>query len=311
MKIPVKDKQEKIAELRERAWEIHGRNVTFYLPGMFRIDKQRGRYPGLSITGRVCRLQCAHCKGRLLRQMVDCSSPDVLLRKCLELDALGYPGCLITGGSSRSGELPWREFLPTLRKIVERTSLQISVHSGLADEEIVRELAETGVARVMLDVVGSDDTLANIHNLTCGIGRIENTLRLLSEHSIHYVPHIVVGIDHGRIIGEYNALQMVRRYNPPQVNLVVFMPLPGTPLAKCKPPKLEEVWDVFITAREMFMDIPLSLGCGRPRGAYSIALEKMALDLGFNKIALWNDESLEYAKELGLDVKFKMTCCSL
>lgn len=311
MEITVKARQKKVAELRQRAWEIHGRRVTFYLPGMFRIGNQRGMYPGLSITGRVCRLQCAHCKGRLLQQMIDCSSPDVLLKKCIELEERGYPGCLITGGSSPTGEIPWYEFLPALREIVKRTSLQISVHTGIADENKVVELAETGVARIMLDVVGSDETLAEIHNLNCGIGRIENTLRLLSERSIYYVPHIVIGINYGKIIGEYNALQMIRRYNPPQVNLVVFMPLPGTPLAKCEPPELNEVQNVLITAREMFMDIPLSLGCGRPRGAYSIALEKMALELGLNKIALWNDDSLEYAKSLGLKIKFKMTCCSL
>ena len=297
--------------LREQSWKVHGRKVTFYLPGMFRIDDQRGKYPGLSITGNVCQLLCAHCKGRLIQQMIDCSDPQYLLQKCLELDAQGFPGCLITGGSSPTGEIPWRAFLEVLREITERTSLKISVHAGLLDEEIARGLAESGVARFMLDVVGSEKTLRDIHNLTCGIERIEQTLGLLSKYRLYFVPHVVVGIDHGNIIGEYDALRMIKRYNPSQVNIVVLMPLPGTPLAKCKPPALDDVRDIMIVAREMFMDIPVSLGCGRPRGEYSIGLERIALDIGINKIALWNDESLIYARELNLEIIFQETCCSL
>ena len=88
----------RMKELQQKSWNIHGKIITFYIPGMFRIDNQRGTYPGLSITGKTCELLCSHCKGRLLQNMKDCSNPDTLLKTCLSLDEQGYPGCLITGG---------------------------------------------------------------------------------------------------------------------------------------------------------------------------------------------------------------------
>ena len=243
--------------------------------------------------------------------MIDCSSPEALLNKCIELERLGFSGCLITGGSTPAGIIPWHRFFPVLREIKQRTSLQISVHSGLMNEETAKRFHETGVDRVLIDVVGSDETLETVHNLGCGISSIENTLRHLSHYRIPFVPHIVIGIHKGKILGEKRALEMIRKCNPSQLNLVVFMPLPETPLAKCPPPALKEVADIMSTARDMFIDITIALGCGRPRGSYSIELERLALEMGFNKIALWNDETLAYAQELGIEYNFKETCCCL
>jgi len=297
--------------VRLRSWSLHGRKITFYLPGMFRIDQRRGAYPGLSITGKRCYLQCAHCRGRLLRRMIDCSTPEQLLKKAFELDKQGFPGCLITGGSTPQGEIPWKPFFPVLKMITSQTSLKVSVHSGLVDEETAEGLGNSNVYRVLIDVVGSAETLSRVHNLDCGLERIEQTLDLLTRKGLNVVPHIVIGIDHGRIIGEYNALRMIKKYEPTQISLVVFMPLPGTPLGKCAPPALKDVAAVILHARDLFMDIPISLGCSRPRGMYSVALERIALDMGLNKMALWNDETLDYAKSLGLDIEFKYTCCAL
>ena len=61
-------------ELYEAAWLTaranHGHEFTFYLPGMIRYGKDRGRYPAVSITGNRCELQCEHCKGKLLEPML-------------------------------------------------------------------------------------------------------------------------------------------------------------------------------------------------------------------------------------------------
>lgn len=42
------------------SWQNFGRRITFYLPGMFRVDGMTGKYPALSITGSRCALQCGH-----------------------------------------------------------------------------------------------------------------------------------------------------------------------------------------------------------------------------------------------------------
>ncbi len=300
-----------LTELQEQAWRIHCRQVTFYLPGMFTINGKRGKYPALSITGKHCDLLCGHCYGKLLQQMIDCSTPERLLHKCLQLSEQGYPGCLITGGCSKDGKLPFKKIFPVMQEIKRRTSLKISVHAGVVNEELVRGLAEVGISRVLIDVVGSAQTLKDIYKLNIGIDQIEKSLELLSQHNLHFVPHVVIGIDRGHIIGEYEALRLIRRYNPPQLNLVVFMPLPDTPLFNCSHPDLAEVENVMRYARELFIDIPIALGCGRPRGEYSVALEKFAIDIGINRIALWNDETIDYARKLDIHIEFKDTCCSI
>jgi uncharacterized radical SAM superfamily protein len=201
--------------------------------------------------------------------------------------------------------------MPVLKDIVSRTSLTISVHSGIVDEDTVRGFQDAGVHRVLVDVVGSSETLKNVYNLPYGVEKVEETLRLLTESGLDIVPHVIMGIDSGRIKGEYEALRIIEKYNPAQICLVTFMPLPGTPLGTSEPPDLEEVKKVMVFAREIFMDIPVSLGCGRPRGDYSMALERFALDVGVNRIALWNDESLDHAHALGLEIDFRKTCCAV
>ena len=64
-------------------------------------------------------------------------------------------------------------------------------------------------------------------------------------------------------------------------------------------------------SRLLFPESEIALGCARPRGAYRRALERIALDAGVNRVALYSDESVEYARSLGLDVVFRETCCSL
>ncbi|MCX7765595.1 MAG: radical SAM protein, partial [Candidatus Sumerlaeia bacterium] len=194
---------------------MHSKKVIFYLPGMFTINGRRGKYPALSITGKNCDLLCEHCYGKLLQQMIDCSTPEKLLHKCLKLAELGYSGCLITGGCSKDGRLPYKNFLPALQEIKQRTSLKISIHTGVVDEELARGLAEVGVHRVLIDVVGAVKTLKDIYKLNITPERIEKSLELLSCYNLYFVPHVVIGIDRGHIIGEYEALRLIRRYNPP------------------------------------------------------------------------------------------------
>ncbi|MEJ2041156.1 MAG: hypothetical protein P8X55_19850, partial [Desulfosarcinaceae bacterium] len=59
-----------------------GRSITFFLPGMVRLNGHKGRYPAVSITGDACRLQCEHCRGRILAGMLPAESPRALVARC-------------------------------------------------------------------------------------------------------------------------------------------------------------------------------------------------------------------------------------
>ena len=64
---------------------------------------------------------------------------------------------------------------------------------------------------------------------------------IFEESGLEWVPHIVAGLHYGTIRGEYEALDLIGRYNPAALVIVVITPLAGTPMANVTPPSPIEV----------------------------------------------------------------------
>lgn len=307
--------QESVAELlrrsREASWRSFGKRITFYLPGMISLDGKSGRYPAVSITGKRCQLNCAHCGATILEPMVFAETSSELVRKCLELEAAGSLGCLITGGSLRDGRLPWGPFVEAIRQVKERTRLDISIHTGLIDYETARDLKAAGVDHAMIDLVGDDRTLLEVCHLDCGVGAVERSLEALARAGLALVPHVVVGLHYGEVRGEPRALEMAARYDPETLVIVVLMPLRNTPMQEVEPPPLDEVARILALARQLMPATPISLGCARPRGRYGYAVEELAIDSGVNRVALHSERAIGRARAYGLEIAFADTCCSV
>jgi uncharacterized radical SAM superfamily protein len=58
-------------------------------------------------------------------------------------------------------------------------------------------------------------------------------------------------------------------------------------------------------------EIPIALGCERPRNKEGAMMEMIAIRTGATRMAVWSDEILEDARNLGLIPRFQSTCCSL
>jgi len=297
-----------LKEARETSWQRHGKEITLYIPGMICFEGDYGRYPALSITGPDCALRCKHCSGKLLEPMIKTSTPEELFERCLKLDKRSI-GVLITGGCLPDGRLPWSGFIPTIERIKEKTDLHISIHTGIIDQKIAQDLVGGGVDQFLIDVIGDNQTLKEIYNVDFGIERIENSLEALAIAGAKIIPHIVVGLHYGQIRGEYEAIEMVKRYKIKTLVFVSFMPLPGTELSNCQPPEPEEIGRLIATARLKIPDATISLGCARERGNHRIDL--FALDAGVNRIAIPSDEVIERAKTYGLKIFWQKTCCSV
>jgi len=168
--------------------------------------------------------------------MVSATSPEELVVKGIDLAEGGAVGCLISGGSNRDGALPWDVFAPAIRTLKEKTDLFISVHTGLLDTDSAKLLKEAGVDQALMDVVGDQETFDRIYHIDDGFWRIEETLAALSYAGIPTVPHVVVGLNYGRISGEYDALELATKYKPDCLVVVVFMPIAGTKMASVSPP---------------------------------------------------------------------------
>ena len=288
----------------------HGTEITFYLPGMIRYESRRGRYPAISLTGSRCELQCEHCKGRLLTPMIHVTEPDDLFEKAIYLEKRGAHGLLLSGGSDRQGRLPWAKFGDAIRELAETTGLFLSAHVGFPDLETCRRLKKSGVRQALVDVMGDEDTASLVYHLG-GLLTVRDALESISQSGLQLAPHIVAGLHYGRMKGEEEALQMLSRYDPAVLVVVVLTALKGTPMAGIKPPSPLEVARLIAKARLLMPHLPISLGCERTRNKEGTELEKLALRAGITRMAVWSEEALEEASRLGLSSRFQPTCCSV
>ena len=295
---------------RELSWARHGRKIVFYLPGMFVRDGVQGQYPALSVTGRDCAQQCAHCGGALLRDMPDVSRPGGLLEKCRQLEARGVRGVLLSGGCDGRGRVPWKDFIRAIADVKQQTGLFVSVHCGMLDAATARDLKSAGADQALIDVIGSAETYDKVYHLPDGTELLDRSLEALALAGLPVVPHIVVGLHFGKLLGESWALDIIARHPPALLVIVACMSLPGTAMAGLPPPGAREVCGVILRARELMPDTEISLGCARPRKG-AADLEELALLAGVNRMALPSQETVAAAARLGLEAQFRKTCCSV
>lgn len=294
---------------RDLSWTHLGKEITFYLPGMISYNGLKGAYPGISITGDRCALMCDHCRAKILAPMPAAVTPDALTDTCLRYADKGCYGVLLSGGSDHGGRLPWKRFIPAIHEIKRRTGLYVSVHSGLVDVDTARALKDAGVDQALLDVIGDDETYKTVCHVDFGISRILDSLEALNTARLTVVPHVICGLYGGEIKGEYEALEMVSRFDVAQLVIVSLMAIKGTPFEGVRPPCAREVGEIIVAARHKLPDVRMSLGCARTRG--DEAVERLALNAGINRMALPSETTIEQARELGLRIRYQRTCCSV
>ena len=301
-------------KLFDEAWRLsrehHGNTFDLYLPGMIRYGNRRGRYPGVSITGSECQLLCDHCRGRLLEPMLKADDPDHLVRQCRAFSKNGAHGVLLTGGSDPHGQLPWKRYLPAIHRIHAETDLFLSAHTGFPDGRTCRDLKDAGVKQGLIDVMGDDETASAIYHLN-GLEPVLASLSAIRESGLQLAPHVVAGLFHGRIKAEMKALEIIRSHEPHVLVIVVLTPLKGTPMAGASPPSPLEIARLVAKARLLMPKVPISLGCERPRNKKGWEMERLAIQAGVNRMAVWSDEAVREAQRLGLTIRVQNTCCSL
>ncbi len=309
-------------KLMDKAFEerlsIFGKDIHFFAPGVVHYDigvykaTNPYRFPAISVTGPYCSLQCKHCHGKILQSMIYAKTPEKLYEICSRIRDEGGIGCLISGGSRVNGSVPLEDFIPVMKRVKEELGLKIIVHTGFPHHETIRELAKIGIDGVLIDVIGSDETLREVYNLrNMDVNDIDRILTLLDDYDVPVIPHIVVGLHYGRILGEKEALKMVSRHNIKALAIVVIMPLPETEMTNVLPPRPLDVARVIIAARLLMPYKPVLLGCARPRGPYKSAIDALSIRIGVNGIAYPSLEGYLIAKKLDLKIHFHQECCSL
>ncbi len=295
-----------------------GNTITFHAPGLRRYKtaefaaQNTTEFVSISVTGTACALNCEHCRTSVLHGMADLRQyPGSLFDLCAELAGRGARGVLISGGSDRRGRVPLLPHIADMKRARSELGLAVRVHTGLPDEETCAALGEVGLDGAMIDVIGHRDTIREVYHLDADPEDYENALAWLERYHVPTIPHIILGLHFGQMLGETRALEMILRHPPKILVLVVLMPLTGTPMMGVTPPPLEEIGAFFVRARKALPSTPVMLGCARPLGDLKVAIDRLAVEAGLNGIAYPANGIVEYARQHGLQPQFISACCGV
>ena len=295
-----------------------GKEINFYTPTFKAFqtseigDCGKSAWPAVSITGGECKLQCDHCKAKILEPMIPATSPEQLWRVVNEIIEVGAKGMLLTGGSNHRNQVEYDSYYPTIRRIKDEfPDFKIAMHTALVDESIASQMEDSGIDAVMMDVIGSQDTITQVYHLRRTVEDFEKSLECLVATRMKVVPHIVIGLHYGHLLGEWNALDMIKRHLPSAVVLVVVMPFYAPSSRPFIVPDPHAVGRFFMDARKALPDTPLLLGCARPAGIVKSKIDSYAVMAGLNGIAHPADGTVELAIRLDKKVKITPACCSI
>ena len=291
------------------------KKVRFYAPSFAHYKNRhycssKSNFPTISVTGNTCALKCKHCGGKVLETMCPAISPEELWKLGVKLKQDGGKGCLVSGGCLPDGSVPLGDFIPVLARFKRDLGLTVFVHTGIIKLNSALALKEAGIDAALIDVIGSAETVGKIYNLEMVVEDYADSLKALQEAKLCFIPHVIVGLKDGKLDGELRALQMISQVRPSAIVIIAFMPIHGTVMSKVLPPKPIDIAKVSFLARRLFPDIPIVLGCMRPRGTNRDETDVLALKTGVDAIAFPSEAAIDYAKSKGYGIVFSSYCCA-
>ena len=310
-----------IQDKKSVAFAIRQKNfpndIKFYAPGLksyTTMEIQQSNptaFLPISLTGDACALDCDHCNKKILEPMIALDQREGVFDMCKRLKANGTESVLISGGSLKTGEVPFMKHIPEIKRVKEELGMKIIMHTGLVTkDEQARALKEAGVDGVALDIIGSQETIHDVYHMNATVDDFEKTLALLSSYDLSLRPHIIIGLHYGEIRGEHKALEMIAKYPCHALVLVVITPLHDTAMWGVEPPSPKVIEEFFIEARLKMPDTYIMVGCSRPQGDHKIAVDKAAVEAGLNGIAYPAEGIVGLSKEMGLKPQFFENACS-
>ncbi len=307
-----------VDEFERAAPRVVGRDIRFSTPTFKAYSScdlegcGKNSFPAFSVTAGGCALMCDHCQAKILEPMIPATSPEMLERKVREMIATqDLQGFLLSGGSTKRNEIRYERFYPVIERLKhDHPALKIAIHSALLDAPRARSMAAAGVDTAMMDVIGAQDTIRQVYHLERPVAEFEATLAALCETSMEVVPHIVIGLHYGRILGEPAALDIVSRHRVHSLVLVVIMPFYAKP-GSFATPGTADVGRIFLEARRRIPDRQVLLGCARPPGMHRRVTDAYAVMAGLDGIAFPADGALGVAHAIGRPTAQEHACCSI
>ncbi|MCO1600607.1 radical SAM protein [Desulfosporosinus nitroreducens] len=309
------DQSSNLPNLLKEAWNLRRKAfpdfIRFAVPGGRHYDGKNfcnsGQFLNVSITGMSCALLCDHCQGKMLKGMIPAPTPEILQELGTKLREKGVTGLLITGGCNHEGQVPLKPFLSVITYL-KSLNFTIHVHTGLADKETAVGLKRAGVDKVFLDMMGDAATIRRVYHLDRNPSAYINALEILLAENLDVVPHVVLGLNYGKIMGEENLIQTLSDYPLETLVLVALRAVPGTPMGGASGPDPAEIVRITAQTRLLNPSLKLSFGCARPY-TQKAWLERGLIAAGINTLAFPLDETIDFALACGLEPIMNEMCC--
>ena len=272
----------------------------------------KNSFPAFSVTAGACALNCDHCQAKILEPMIPATTPQMLEQKVRDLVMLqNLQGFLLSGGSNGRNEIKYERYYPVLERLKrDFPGIKIAIHSALMDAGRARMMASAGVDTVMMDVIGSDETIRKVYHLERPVADFEATLAALCSTQMEVVPHIVIGLHYGHILGEAMALEICARHAIHALVLVVVMPFYAR-AGTFATPAAADVGRVFLDARRRLTSKQVLLGCARPPGMHKRVTDAYAVMAGLDGIAFPAEGALAVSRAIGRPYEQQHACCSV
>ncbi len=295
-----------LAQARHASDSKFGKVIKAYIPGR--------RFPAVSVTGASCELHCKHCNDHYLHGMIPAETPEKLEQVLTDIHERGGTGALISGGSTRDGVVEMRRFHGVLGKITRSTDMQLNLHTGLIDKGTAKELRGTGIATISLDLVGDDQTIRGIYGLNKTVEDYKCILRGLMRAgftSQQIIPHVCIGLDKGKVVGEYAVLDYIHELNPALVVFIVIIPPKQQKQLSFSNVPPVDVSRIIATTRVLYPGAEISLGCMRPGGSIRNEYDVAAFKAGITRIAIPTRAVITLAERSGYTIERVENCCAI
>lgn len=248
----------------------------------------------IAISG--CKLNCLHCMGRYLKQMLQIYEAEKLLEFGKNYRGKGF---LISGGFDEKGQLiNLEKMLPAIERLSNK--FYVAIHPGFLNEDIAAKAARA--CHIAFVDLPSKNAVKNVFRLNASPYDYFHTMEMLLERGARVSPHITAGLNFGKI-EEWEILDELKGYKVEKVVLNFILPTARTPFENVDI-KVDEAVEFAKEAMKKFEDV--AIGCMRPR-----KLDISLIKAGIKEIANPSKEAMKYIMQKGIKFERKNYCCGI
>jgi uncharacterized radical SAM superfamily protein len=276
-------------------------------------ENTRASFLNISITGNSCGLQCKHCQGELLKGMITAADSKALISVTEKYISSGnLKGMPISGGFNKNGKLAFSPLLEGMKFIKEKyPNLTVYIHTGFLDEDEVMSLKEAGVDAVLVNLIKSSIAIEQVYNLKGKTyGDYLDTIRMLKDYDLKVSPHIIIGLENGRLSGEFEAASDAIRLGADSIVFAVLKKASRSIDFPASSIPHGEIIELVKHTRSLSQDIPISFGCAKVPGKDRDLLEIGLIKAGISSIAFPSEGAVKFAVENKIAHTFVEKCCA-